>query len=998
MPIIADPRYQPSIVGPTFAAPAPAEPAGPAPKAPSALDIAAAAARGTLPGALQARLSEADPEDDDPPPPGFDPLDDIAGFEDYATSFMYARTPGEVKGVKARIRRELADKETLARAGWSGTAADITAGILDPSFLVSLAVPEIALARGGRAGKFVQSAVEGLASSSAYEVGMQSLQETRSAQQTLTMIGAGTVLSGTLGSLLGRVAPADRKAAQEAVEAALAEPAPMTAPRSEVGAASASSRTTLEQERLAAGAEVLSKLSDIPLIRTDAQVILGSESLAARQALQDLAEITPVMVKNEADIASPTSVESLVARHEGRVATFVTDLKSAYKEYRARPLPEGEARLTRQQFESAVAFAARRGDADVVPEVARAASSLRGKVFDPLKQAAQRLGLLPADSEIELFAQSYFRRMYDRDAIIARRGEWNELLVNHFSRRGLELLEAKAAAEDITRRILGTDRGLANFNIRSVGDAGPLKDRVLDIQDELIEPFLVNDPIKVAASYVRELAPQIEVTRRFGEKDMVGTMQAIRDEFDVLRAQAGLDAKKIDALTKNEVRTLEALTRLRDRLYGTAGAVTGASLGERKAADVLRGWRNLVTAARMGGTALTGGAQDLARIVAQYGFAKTMGRLAKLATSSEFRQISKTNARRLGVATEVAMARRLQVEESFITEGWTQKLADTTYRVTGLNHLTDFYRTLSATLLEDKILRAAADVAAGKALKRGPASELAALGLDSARLARIAKEVETHGTVSDGIRLSGSAKWRDQALADAYDGAIIKETRQTVIQPGIADRVWWMDGEIGKTLGQLKAFTMSAPLKLVARPVQLVGQGRHLEAARFVGMMMVGGYLAHAFRNLAAGREPVTDPQAVAGEAFVESGLGGIMPDALGPVARYTGLFGESSKYSDRNPVGAYGGPALGAAFDAWDVLYNRTRNGMSANDLHKLRALLPMQNVWWLRRAINAVEGETAEALDLQGATPSSFGERLVATDPMVPTAQRDSSPTPLQ
>ena len=990
MPVIADPRYtQQSIVGPSLNLPDMPDP-GPSP---SALDVAAAAARqATMAGSAYARWANQDPEDRAAPPPDFDALDHIDGYEQYADNFIEARTPAEVEGIKSRIREERSDREVLARAGLGGPAVEIGMNLVDPSFLVAIAVPELAIAKIGRVGRAVQAGFEGAAVAATYEAGMQATQETRTGTQSAFTIGGGALLGGLLGALARRVPPAELRPTVEAV-------------RSEVGAAAVRGPTTLADESLAAGGEALAQVARrVPFAETDLSRIMRSESVEARTALQEFADVAPVLEKNLEGRATPTSVESLIARHEGAVADFVEEMKRLWREYRGRPLADGERRLSRTEFESEVARAARREDFSPTPEAGRAASFLRSRVFDPLKTQAQHLSLLPPDSEINLFARSYYRRMYDRAAIRARRTEWDRLLTEHYQGKGHDLGEARALAEDITRRILGTDRGLANFHIRTtVPDAGPMHDRVLDIADEVIEPFLVHDPIKVAGAYVREMAPQVEIARRFGDKDAKAAMGRIRDEYDILRARALVEtppeqlAARLDRLQTEERDVLEALTRIRDRLYGRAGALgPGSSEGQRVAADVLRGWRNFVAAGKLGMTALTGGTQDLARIVAQYGFLPTISRLAHLVGSPAFRQLSKANARRLGVAVEVALARRVQLAaDGAITEGWTEKLAAVTFKASGLNHVTDLWRTLSATLIEDKILEAAGDVAAGRALAPGVRTHLASLGLDQDALRRVADQAARHGSEAEGHRMGGSMQWTDSAVAEAYDAAIVKEARTVVMQPGVADRVWWADSEIGRTLGQLKAFSLASPLKLAVTPVQLVGQHRYAEAARFVGTMMAGGYLVHVLRQLAAGREPTTDPTAAAGEAFVESGLGGVLPDMVSPFARRFGLFGESARYSDRNVTSAIGGPAVGTFTDLYDVLYNRTAHGLSAADLQAIRRLMPMQNLWWMRRMINALEGETAEALGLPGATSQGFGERMAETVPLAATARRGGTGT---
>jgi len=988
MPFIRDPRYTGAIVGPMRPLPELA----PEPEE-SALDVLAAASRqATIVGAAYQRITTPDPDDVDWIPDNFDALDHVAGYEDWAESFIDARTPGEVAGIKRRIDEELRDRATLARAGLGGPVAEIGMNLLDPTFLVAIAVPELALAKVGRIGRATQAAFEGAAVASAYEIGQQSLQETRTAAESGFTIAGGALLSGILGSLVRRVPRAELEPVREAI-------------RSEIGAATVRPVTTLERESLAAGGRQYAQaVGKVPLAETDLQRILRSESIEARTTLQELAEVVPVLEKNVAGDATPTSVESLLFRHEGRVADFIVELKRQWKAYRGRELQPGEQRLARDEFESAVAYEARRSDRDVVPEIGRAASYLRQRVFDPLKTQAQKLGLLPPDSEIDLFAESYFMRMYSRDAIRARRPEWDDLLTAHFQRKGIERAEARSLTEEITRRILGTDRGLANFNIRApVKDAGPLFERVLDIPDELIESFLVSDPARVASAYVREMAPQIEITKRFGDKDMTDAFQRIRDEYGILRTRAAGDFGKkdhtarLDALQREEREVVDALLRVRDRLYARAGTVNvDASQGYRVAVDMLRGWRNLVAAARLGTAAITGGTQDLFRIVAQFGFMPTIGKLTRLLGSRQFRQLSKANARRLGVAAEVALARRVQIAaDGAITEGWTQLLAESTYRLSGLNHVTDLWRTLAATLIEDRILAAATAVASKHSLSAGLRTQLASLGLDGDMLRRIDVQARQHGENLEGIRTSRSMFWIDGDAGNAFDAAIIKASRTLVMQPGAADRVWWADSELGRTLGQIKSFALAAPTRLAVTPFQLLGQRRYAEAARFVGTMMVGGYLAHALRQLAAGKEPVSDPVAAIGEAFAESGLGGILPDLVSPFARRFGVLGESARYADRNVTSAFGGPAVGSFVDLYDVLYNRTANGLSARDLQAIRRLLPLQNLWWLRRAINAVEGETAEAMGLAGATPQTFGERAVETKPLPGAAERGGTGT---
>lgn len=1325
MPVVQDSRYtQTAVAGAVNTGLFMREQAPEA--SPGTIDVLAAAARqSTLAGAGYERLVSHDPDLPDAPP-HWDPLDHVAGFEDYASDLADAQTPSDLEGRKQRIRGMQSDREVLHRAGFGGVGAELGFSLLDPSFYVAAAVPEVTMGKSVALGKTLTAVARGAAGAGAYETGLQQLQESRSAADSALNIAGGALLSGVLGNLLHRI-PAS---ASSKLRTAIDEEAALV--RSEAGAAAVARPTTLEAESIARGAKGLSgAMAKTPFIGTDLDKVMASESVTARTALQDLADVPQMLEKNKAGIATPHSVEAAVARHDARVADFMDLAREQWKLYRDR-VPRG-TRMSKEDFYTSIASAGRRGDTIGIAEVDEAAKFLRSRVFDPLKEEAQKLGLMvdpvekaqqaaekaavdayfsaqerqlfgdyqartraaitegkglagdaaeagskadqirteleralsveegiktqtlgdsgkrvedaqtiydtatanarhdleatftaarqdaealarnvtqenlnrsdqlslatdieksvrdtsisnatnlvedalrqhqklslqvrqsmpwdkarieilksklriegvrrevaaairnarrqftdniqkltaqygaekapkvsdsgtsralrdfrriqrearrdlekaraaeektsrierrrfglaarslkkEARSQIEdievskladfrkraenvtrgeadadpaiiemaklindrtrgklasrvtaksvdlekaarpVGAESYFRRMYDRDVIRANLAEWHDTLFRWFSNQGkAEAHEITAAVEDVTRKILHADVGQANFATQvTVPAAGPLKERTLDIPDALIEKFLINDPTRVARAYVRELAPQVEMAKRFGDVDMQQQRQSIADEYNIkreaVRAQEDLStaaqSKELKRLTDQEKATLEALVRIRDRVLGRAGRLSPtAGEGERRAVMANRNWRNFVTTGKMGGTAITGGSMDLAKTTAQYGFLPTMKKLTQLVRSKEFRDLSNAQARRAGSAVEVALSRRVMVvSDGAITEGWTQKLADGLYKYTGLSHITDFTRTLSATLFEDSVLKAATKVSQGKSIGAFERSRLASLGLGDEELAGIAQQIEQHGGEVGGIRVSGSADWTDKRLADIYDAAILKESKITVQQPGAADRVWWMDKETGKLIGQLKTFSLSAPTRLLAGGLQMAGHREYARAARYFGFMMIGGYLVHSLRQVIAGKIPTTDPQTAAFEALTESGIAGVFPDLISPMTRRLGILGESVRYADRNPMSAYGGPAVGAIMDTWDVAYNRTAGGLSASDLHALRRLLPYQNVWWLRREINALEGELAEGLDLKGADVASLGERIARTEAMKP------------
>jgi hypothetical protein len=217
MPIVQDQRYtQSAVAGPTntslFAQERVQEPT------PGALDVVSSALRqSSIAGAGYERLVNHDPDMPDAPP-HWDALDHIQGFEDFASDLAEAQTPSHLEGLKSRIRSMQQDREVLHRAGFAGVATELGTTIFDPSFLVAAAVPELALGKSVMLGKTVTAIARGAVGATAYEAGMQALQDSRSATDSAINITGGALLSGVLGHLLNRIPQSASKSLRSAID------------------------------------------------------------------------------------------------------------------------------------------------------------------------------------------------------------------------------------------------------------------------------------------------------------------------------------------------------------------------------------------------------------------------------------------------------------------------------------------------------------------------------------------------------------------------------------------------------------------------------------------------------------------------------------------------------------------------------------------------------------------------------------------------------------
>ena len=137
-----------------------------------------------------------------------------------------------------------------------------------------------------------------------------------------------------------------------------------------------------------------------------------SPSVETRRTSMALADQPLDLKKNVEGIPTAQSVESLIKQFQGPLAEAevgVDDLFTRYRLGRSRRVfdiakleardmlgaPEGA--MSYSEFRQAIGRAMRRGDEATQPEVAEAAKLLREKVFDPLKQRAIDVGLMPAD-------------------------------------------------------------------------------------------------------------------------------------------------------------------------------------------------------------------------------------------------------------------------------------------------------------------------------------------------------------------------------------------------------------------------------------------------------------------------------------------------------------------------------------------------------------------------------------------------------------------------
>lgn len=913
----------------------------------------------------------------------FDPFDGdyLAGLEDFSDSFIGVETKEGGDKIKARIRVRLDNRETLAAAGGAGILAQIAAGVLDPVFLPFMFTPAGAAARIGqtsRMGNAIRMGTQGLAGAGASELILQATQETRPIAESAINVAGSVLIGSVLGTATAQVGRKSFNELADKVEREFAE----TLEGQSVGAAAVKG-TTMPEENLISSFGVAKAGKVItPILR-----LVQNSSLRARQIVQDLARDPFFRNKNADGIPSAQAVETLIAQHDARIGLSHEFLQSQFVKYRtgreggiparlrvaAGDLFGGRrgknAPLSWRQFREAVGRAARRGDESSNPAIAEAAKFYRKTVFDPLLKEAQELGLLPPDVTPKT-ARSYLSRVYNTEKITASREAWTGKLMKWLRARNPELSEAEAldVIEEITENILGTPGGRIPTGI--VPKASGLKERVLLIADEEIEEFLESDIDMIAAWHVRTMAPEIELTRRFGSTDMNVQLEDIRLDFRKLIREAP-DDKAAEKLRQELNTTLEDTMALRDMLLGVHRAGDAVTWATR----TTRAIRTINFLRLLGGMTVSA-IPDLGRTVMVHGLRRNAKGLRQMATSWKRFKVSAREVKLAGTAWDMVMnTRALQLADV----GDLYKAGSRFER--GLRALQDTFGIPSLMAPWNAALKQWAGVVTQTRMLEGivkgtDKNKLAQLGLGDEMIGRIRQQFNEFGDATEDVWLAQVDKWADKEAGRAFRAALVKDVDNIIVTPGVADRPLFMSSELGKVAFQFKSFAFASTNQVLIAGLQ------QRDAAFLNGLLMsvaLGGVVYGAKQSL-AGREVDLRPAKVILEAVDRSGVTGYWMDLNNmmstissgtlSIGRITGIDDPMSRYASRNVSGIFLGPTAGAIEDMSRIIRSLGVLGdeeFRATDLHSIRKMIPYQNLFYTRKLLDMVEESTADQLGLE-------------------------------
>ena len=884
---------------------------------------------------------------------GYNPYTDkseIHGYEQWATSFADARSPEETAWIKQQIDDENEDRMVLSEAGGEGVLASIAAGVVDPVTVASMFIPG---AQGGILARVGSQMAIGAAGTALSEVALNSQQFTRTAGQSAAHITAGALFSGIFASAGSMISSGVKAAATRELGDAIENVGLSDAinrgidglPDGGSVGAMRIRQATLDDLTLDGGnaADVALKAGGY---MTPISRVISSPSRSARITALELAENNFALRGNKRGFETPVAAETRVRGWRREEAAVVVTNKQAYAKYKA---DGGDLNYTR--FREEIGDAMRNGDVHGNAAVQEAARALR-QVVDRVKVAQQDLGLLPPDSELKALGQtSYFPRVYRVGKIVEERDKFRDILVNWWPRgtQAMSRDDAEIAADATINKIVGAKIPQDFENIFTVKVPDSSRQRTLNLPDNLMRDYLESDANYVLQRYIREASPDIELTRTFGNRNLESQLKDIQDEYDELMRARPKEQAKLAKARENDIRDI---TAMRDRLVGTYGMPDDPSSFFVRAG---RAMRNVNFVSKLGGMTVSA-IPDLARGVMVNGFKNTMRGYGSLISRSPAFTASKSEMKKMGIMVEAVLNSRSRLMADLVDSSTRTNAAEA-----GLDRITDVFGKLTMMGQFNDINKAINGMVTADSILSGSASaaRIAKLGISPATATRISAQFRKYGEVLDGWHIGNFDKWDDDYASGVFQSAVMKDTNNIIITPGVGDTPLWASSPIGRTVFQFRSFTTASYNRATIGGLS-EGSAQFYYGTAF---QVALGALTYALKQASNGREVDWAPQKLALEGIDRSGILGPLMEYNNMAEKATGgafglgsVFGTStqSRYASRGFIGSALGPTFGLLDTVTDVTAGVLNGDVGDRVLHNIRTILPGNNLFWIAPILN--------------------------------------------
>lgn len=881
------------------------------------------------------------------PVEGYNPIDDLEGYEKYSPAFMDSRSPETTKILKNRIDRQNRNQEIINNGDWVSTASIVAASVGDPFNAALMLMPGAALITKGKPLiSVMKSASLGLAATGLSEVALHQTQEARTLEESAVNMAATVLFDGILGGIAGVMTKSESDVLISQIEDQIR---PLHASAAQTTVASGAELKEVTPFFKFTG---LGYLGNTMAKITPSGRLFQSKNEGVRATAQALLETSAEVAGDEL----PTAVETLVKLDRAHAEEKVLNVRQLQR----------DSGLNNETFSIELDNALRNGDIHTNKAVEQSAKLLRQEVDKHFNKAAglKIKGTFNEETGEVLTtntSQSYWTRRHDLAKIRknpeAYRAAWKKGLID------AAVSEGRAIPEDIDEIVSDIYFKISKMNdgdIQGVAINPTVTKSRANVKDEFLDEFLVKDWESLFDSYINSMSSRVRLAERFGADEgdfmMKGHIETIRDRYQAAHRQAENAGKtkqagEIKKAMESDIHDIEAM---RDTLLGNYRGMGDVHPENRGVITALRTARSLNVASMLN-SVLISSLPDLARVITAHGAKNYSKALARSISSIGLEKLPKDQLGKMASAADRASSMRLQqiadiddgMPLSKVEQG-ARYVSDKALTFSGLKHLNALNKTMVGIMSGDKI--------ASTVMKGGGSKLLKRLGVNSDEVAEQIKKYARKE--EDGMYTLNVDRWDNHAAAESIEAAIIKEADKIVLTPGIGDKPLLMHGEVAKTIFQFKNFILAATNRLLIPLMQEQGARKWVEIYSLMSMGAMSYYAGAFF----AGREPSDDPAVILKESIDRAGLAGYAMEMVNISLKLAGdPFAGNTRYRSRDKLGAVLGPTAGTFSQIMKV----TDTGANADTrLHAMRRLMPLQNHFLLRRGIDEIEGEVAKAL----------------------------------
>lgn len=530
-----------------------------------------------------------------------------------------------------------------------------------------------------------------------------------------------------------------------------------------------------------------------------------------------------------------------------------------------------------------------------------------------------------------------------------------------------EDVDNEALAREIAGRIMSTPDGRLPYDYKigensAKGMSGPekgvFKKRSFLIPDSMVEEFLESDIELLGGRYLKQIAPDLELKRRFDDVEMKSVIKDIEQDY-ALQMQRETDPAKRRKLNKKKESDIRDIAAMRDRIRGTYGQVDWDNPWVR-AGRVARDLNYM----RLLGGVVAASFPDFARVVMAEGIVNTFGKgLKPLITNTRAFKLAAREAKLYGVGTDALMGGRAEIiaDVADYARGGTAlergvRAAATKFSSINLmNQWTGGMKQLHAVVTQTRIID---DLKKGIYDKR-----LGQLGISEADSKNILAQITKYGEKMDGVWVVKSKDWDNQALAQMWGAALRKESDRVIIMPG-QEKPLFMSSELGKTIFQFRSFMFASTQRVLFSSLQR--QDKHYIQG-LLGLVSLG-MMSYALKQWDAGRDLSDDPATWIMEGIDRSGALGHLMEINNTLEKISGnnyglrpLVGVSapaSRFASRNALDSAVGPTFGLLQDMFKGVNAVTgQSEWTDADTRAFRRLIPGQNLTGLRPLLRGLD-----------------------------------------